>query len=114
MQFTRKSQNSKAIETNWNTCLDQFWRQLKRHVPKQLLSRDKTDRKENSRIETYVWSCVWRWNRGFGQLSQKGKEPNSLTKKKTLFGIEVSIWEPPDNGNCKTRTRSPANNSILG
>ena len=74
---------------------------------------------ENSLIETYVWRFAWRWNSKpnlLEALANLAKKENSRAawRRKTLSRIEVSILNPLDNGNCKTRTQTLANNGILG
>ena len=76
------------------TCnlLDIVWSHLKRHVPKSLCSRSKSDRRFNPRIEQYVYSYMWRYNnrnwwKQLGQLCQQHcKKENTSANEVFFFG----------------------------
>ena len=62
MQFSKLVRVRRLPKLTGTQCLDQTWKQLKRYIPKELRSRDKNTRRDNNRLETYVWSFVFRMN----------------------------------------------------
>ena len=62
--------------------LDKVWSHLKRHVPKSLCSRSKSDRRFNPRMEQYVYSYMWRYNNR-NWWKQLGQLCNNTEKRKT-------------------------------
>ena len=73
-------------------CLDQTWKQLKRDIPKELRSRDQTTRRDNHRLEEYVWSFLFRMNvrpkllEALGKFGPKSKQCYKIEKKRLFFG----------------------------
>ena len=55
---------NRVLKLTGTQCLDQTWDQLKRYIPKELRSRDQTTRRDNHRLEEYVWSFLFRMTRG--------------------------------------------------
>ena len=72
MQFTKWHSKSRLTGTQ---ALDKAWSHLKRNVPKSLCNRSKSDRRFNPRMEQYVYSYMWRYNRNWrkqlGRLCQQ-------------------------------------------
>ena len=58
-QFTKWHSKTRLTGTQ---ALDKVWSHLKKHVPKSLCSRSKSDRRFNPRMEQYVYSYMWRFN----------------------------------------------------
>ena len=56
MQFTKWHSKTRLTGTQ---ALDKDWSHLKKHVPKSLCSRSKSDRRFNPRMEKYVYSYTW-------------------------------------------------------
>ena len=72
MQFTKWHSKTRLTGTQ---ALDKVWSHLRKHVPKSLGSRGKSDRRFNPRMEQYVYSYMWRFNnrnwwKQLGQLCQ--------------------------------------------
>ena len=73
MQFSKLVRVRRLPKLTGTQCLDQTWKQLKRYIPKELRSRDKNTRRDNNRLETYVWSFVFRMNARPKLLEALGK-----------------------------------------
>ena len=77
MQFSKLVRVRRLPKLTGTQCLDQTWKQLKRYIPKELRSRDQTTRRDNHRLEEYVWSFLFRMNvrpkllEALGKLAQK-------------------------------------------
>ena len=77
MQFSKLVRVRGLPKLTGTQCLDQTWKQLKRYIPKELRSRDQTTRRDNHRLEEYVWSFLFRMNvrpkllEALGKLAQK-------------------------------------------
>ena len=78
-------------------CLDQTWKQLKRYIPKELRSRDQTTRRDNHRLEEYVWSFLFRMNvrpkllEALGKFGPKSKQCYKIEKKTSFFRRRLLI-----------------------
>ena len=71
--------------------LDKVWSHLKKHVPKSLCSRSKSDRRFNPpRMEKYVYSYMWRfnnrnWLKQLGQLCQQHWQKENASANDVFF-----------------------------
>ena len=87
MQFTKWHSKTRLTGTQ---ALDKVWSHLKKHFPKSLYSRSKSDRRFDPRMEQYVCSYMWRFNnrnwwKQLGQLCQKHWQKESTSANEVFF-----------------------------
>ena len=87
MQFTKWHSKTRLTGTQ---ALDKVWSHLKKHVPKSLCSRSKSDRRFNPRMEQYVYSYMWRFNnrnwwKQLGQLCQQHWQKENTSANEVFF-----------------------------
>ena len=87
MQFTKWHSKTRLTGTQ---ALDKVWSHLKKHVPKSLCSRSKSDRRFNPRMEQYVYSYMWRFNnrnwwKQLGQLCQQHWQKENTSANDFFF-----------------------------
>ena len=86
-QFTKWHSKTRLTGTQ---ALDKVWSHLKKHVPKSLCSRSKSDRRFNPRMEQYVYSYMWRFNnrnwwKQLGQLCQQHWQKENTSANEVFF-----------------------------
>ena len=89
MQFTKRHSKTRLTGTQ---ALDKVWSHLKKHVPKSLCSRSKSDRRFNPRMEQYVYSYMWRFNNRnwwklLGQLCQQHWQKENTSANEVFFPV---------------------------
>ena len=89
MQFTKWHSKTRLTGTQ---ALDKVWSHLKKHVPKSLCSRSKSDRRFNPRMEQYVYSYMWRFNnrnwwKQLGQLCQQHWQKENTSANEVFFSV---------------------------
>ena len=87
MQFTKWHSKTRLTGTQ---ALDKVWSHLKKHVPKSLCSRSKSDRRFHPRMEQYVCSYMWRFNnrnwwKQLGQLCQQHWQKENTSANDVFF-----------------------------
>ena len=90
-QFTKWHSKTRLTGTQ---ALDKVWSHLKKHVPKSLCSRSKSDRRFNPRMEQYVYSYMWRFNnrnwwKQLGQLCQQHWQKENTSANEVFFFFSV-------------------------
>ena len=89
MQFTKWHSKTRLTGTQ---ALDKVWSHLKKHVPKSLCSRSKSDRRFHPRMEQYVYSYMWRFNnrnwwKQLGQLCQQHWPKENTSANEVFFSV---------------------------
>ena len=94
MQFTKWHSKTRLTGTQ---ALDKVWSHLKKHVPKSLGSRSKSDRRFHPRMEQYVYSYMWRFNnrnwwKQLGQLCQQHWQKENTSANEVFFFFGASYF----------------------